>query len=219
MVIVQTLYKVQNAIDMGVEDLYAATAYLVAHADELNIDPQKIIISGSSAGAINSMNAGYYISSGHELAKKTLPKGFNYAAVIPMAGAVYIEGENTPLHWDSTPCPALFFHGTADPTVTFNEEHTWRSGYGPANITKTYDKLGVSYWSVECVGGDHVMAIAPLKLYWNEMDAFIDRVVLGGDHTQTHQIEVSDRPKTNDNYLSEVRGMPQMPQRQQRAEK
>ena len=47
----------QDAIDIGVEDIYAATAWLIQHADEYDIDPEKIVISGSSAGAINSMNA------------------------------------------------------------------------------------------------------------------------------------------------------------------
>ena len=59
----------QYSIDIGVEDLYAATAWLIAHAGAYNIDPDKIVISGSSAGAINSMNAEYYICTGHKLAK------------------------------------------------------------------------------------------------------------------------------------------------------
>ena len=49
----------QFSIDIGVEDLYAATTWLIKHADEYNIDPAKIVSSGSSAGAINSMNAEY----------------------------------------------------------------------------------------------------------------------------------------------------------------
>ena len=96
----------QYSIDIGVEDLYAATAWLIKHADEYNIDPDKIVISGSSAGAINSMNAEYYICSGHKIAKENLPADFNYAGVIPMAGAVYLTGENdTQLTWLKNPCP------------------------------------------------------------------------------------------------------------------
>ena len=39
----------QYSIDIGVEDLYAATTWLIKHAGEYNIDPGKIVISGSSA--------------------------------------------------------------------------------------------------------------------------------------------------------------------------
>ena len=46
-----------NAIRMGVEDLFDATRFVLDRAGELNIDPTKVLICGSSAGAINSMTA------------------------------------------------------------------------------------------------------------------------------------------------------------------
>jgi carboxylesterase type B len=42
-----------GAINMGAEDIYAATRYLIDHADALNIDSTKIVLAGSSAGAFN----------------------------------------------------------------------------------------------------------------------------------------------------------------------
>ena len=38
----------QYSIDIGVEDIYAATTWLIEHAAEYDIDPEKIVISGSS---------------------------------------------------------------------------------------------------------------------------------------------------------------------------
>ena len=200
----------QYAIDIGVEDIYAATNWLIEHADEYNIDPDKIVISGSSAGAINSMNAEYYICSGNKIAKENLPADFNYAGVIPMAGAVYLTGENdTELRWDKKPCPMCFFHGSEDPTVTYDvETGRGRYGFGPKYISGQLDAMDVPYMLNEYVGGDHVMALLPLKWFWNEIDSFLDRVVIDGQNVKVHSAEVSPKPRTNDNWLGTVR--PQM---------
>ena len=79
----------------GVEDLYDATAWIVGHADMLNIDTTKIVISGGSAGATNSVMAEYYLCNGDELAQR-LPKGFRYAGVIPFAGGIWKAGLSEP---------------------------------------------------------------------------------------------------------------------------
>ena len=197
----------QYSIDIGVEDLYAATAWLIQHADEYNIDPEKIVISGSSAGAINSMNAEYYICTGHKIAKETLPEGFNYAGVIPMAGAVYLTGGNdTELKWDKKPCPMCFFHGSADPTVTFDVERgRGRFGFGPNYISKQLDEMDVPYMLYEYEGGDHVMALLPLKWFWDEIDSFLDRIVIDGRKVTVRQVERHSRPRTDANWLDTVR--------------
>ena len=189
------------------EDLYAATTWLIKHADEYNIDPAKIVISGSSAGAINSMNAEYYICTGHKSAKDNLPEGFNYAGVVPMAGAVYLTGENdTELRWDKKPCPMCFFHGSADPTVTFDIERSPnRHGFGPYYVSQQLYAMDVPYMLNEYFGGDHCMALLPLKWFWNEIDSFLDRIVLGGQNIKVHAVERSDKPRTDANWLDTVR--------------
>ena len=197
----------QYSIDIGVEDIYAATVWLINHAAEYNIDPTKIVISGSSAGAINSMNAEYYICSGHKIAKENLPVDFNYAGVIPMAGAVYLTGENdTQLTWLKKPCPMCFFHGSTDPTVTFDvENNPNRHGFGPNYISKQLYTMDVPYMLYEYFGGDHVMALLPLKWFWNEIDSFLDRIVINGENIKVHAVERSPKPRTNENFLDTVR--------------
>lgn len=197
----------QYSIDIGVEDIYAATTWLIKHADEYNIDPEKIVISGSSAGAINSMNAEYYICSNHRIAKENLPADFNYAGVIPMAGAVYLTGENdTQLNWDKKPCPMCFFHGSADPTVTFDvENNPNRHGFGPNYVSKQLYAMDVPYMLNEYFGGDHVNALLALKWFWNEIDSFLDRIVIGGQNIKVHSVERSDKPRTDANWLDTVR--------------
>ena len=197
----------QYSIDIGVEDIYAATAWLIAHAEEYNIDPSKIVLSGSSAGAINSMNAEYYICSGHPLAKDNLPADFNYAGVVPMAGAVYLtDRADTELQWDRKPCPMCFFHGSADPTVTFDTERgPNRQGFGPKYISGQLDALDVPYMLNEYVDGDHCMALLPIRWFWNEIDSFLDRIVLGGQDLKVHAVERSSKPRTDANWLDTVR--------------
>lgn len=197
----------QYSIDIGVEDIYAATAWLIAHAEEYNIDPSKIVLSGSSAGAINSMNAEYYICSGHRIAKENLPADFNYAGVVPMAGAVYMtDRADTELQWDRKPCPMCFFHGSADPTVTFDTERgPNRQGFGPKYISGQLDALDVPYMLNEYVDGDHCMALLPIRWFWNEIDSFLDRIVLGGQDLKVHAVERSSKPRTDANWLDTVR--------------
>ena len=198
----------QYSIDIGVEDIYAATLWLIKHADEYNIDPEKIVISGSSAGAINSMNAEYYLCTNHRAAKESgLPANFNYAGVVPMAGAVYLTGDNdTELKWDKKPCPMCFFHGSADPTVTFDMERSPnRHGFGPYYVSQQLYGMDVPYMLYEYFGGDHCMALLPLKWFWNELDSFLDRIVIEGLNLKVHSIERSDRPRTDANWLDTVR--------------
>ena len=186
---------------------YSIDAWLIAHAEAYTIDPEKIVISGSSAGAINSMNAEYYICTGHRIAKENLPAGFNYAGVVPMAGAVYLTGAgDTALRWDRKPCPMCFFHGSADPTVTFDVERSPnRHGFGPYYISQQLYAMDVPYMLNEYVGGDHAMALLPLKWFWNEIDSFLDRIVLGGQDLKVHAVERSSKPRTNANWLDTVR--------------
>ncbi|NLX65565.1 MAG: alpha/beta hydrolase, partial [Bacteroidales bacterium] len=85
---------IRNAIAVAVEDLYSATNYLLENAEALSIDPSRIIISGSSAGAITVLQADYESRDNHPSAN-LLPDNFHYAGVISFAGAIF-STEGTP---------------------------------------------------------------------------------------------------------------------------
>ena len=46
-----------NAVNIAVEDMYAATNYVIDNAEAWMVDTSKIMISGSSAGAITAVQA------------------------------------------------------------------------------------------------------------------------------------------------------------------
>ena len=71
---------IYNAIQIGVEDLYSATAFIIDNAEALGVDPSNIVIAGSSAGAIISLQAEWHLCnrSGHS---GMLPKDFLYPLI------------------------------------------------------------------------------------------------------------------------------------------
>ena len=76
-----------KAIHMAVEDLFSATNFILENADQFEVSPDNIVISGSSAGAISVMQAEYEIANGTSWAS-VLPEGFNYAGVMSFSGAI-----------------------------------------------------------------------------------------------------------------------------------
>ena len=51
----------EHALRLSVDDLFSATAFLLANAEELGIEPDNIVVSGSSAGAMTSLQADWEI--------------------------------------------------------------------------------------------------------------------------------------------------------------
>ena len=71
----------QHTIDMAAEDCAAAVAYVVQHAGALNINPERIVLTGCSAGAIAVLQLDYCRANGLAAAAE-LPQGWMPAAVV-----------------------------------------------------------------------------------------------------------------------------------------
>ena len=69
-----------RAIQIAVEDLFSATAYLIENAQKFSISPDKIILCGSSAGAITVLQGDYELCNRTDIAQ-VLPGNFHYAGV------------------------------------------------------------------------------------------------------------------------------------------
>lgn len=170
----------QNAVNTAVEDLYDATGFVIARELDWNINPEQIVISGSSAGAITALQAEYYLCNGDKLTER-LPAGFNYAGVISFAGAI---SEQIFPHWDKKPCPIMFFHGDADRNVPFEQVAIGNLGglWGPYSISKSLDTLQSSYYFYKVKNAGHEIATSPLSENLFDIMSFLSRQVLGKEN-------------------------------------
>ncbi|MCD8206339.1 MAG: carboxylesterase family protein [Bacteroidales bacterium] len=139
-----------NAIHIAVEDLYSATAFLIENAETLGIDPDNIVVSGSSAGAITSLQAEYEICN-MSSRSSILPDGFNYAGVMSFSGGIF--SRRGKLKFDKDPCPLLLLYGTKDKVVNYKQIKAFNIGFfGSDKIAQRLDKFGCTYKIVRCAG-------------------------------------------------------------------
>lgn len=137
-----------NTFKAAAEDFMDAVAFMKNNSEKFSIDPDKIIVGGSSAGAEAVLNAVYNPDLMFENSEKY--KEIDFSAVISLAGALvdvrYVTKENA--------VPGIFFHGTADNLVPFGtaphhycEEN--QPGYlildGSKTIVKKLEELETSY--------------------------------------------------------------------------
>ena len=99
-------HTIVQAVRMGVEDLAAATRYILEHAEQLHADPARISLLGNGAGACIALTAEYELVN-HRL--KDLPTDFNYACVIAHSGA--LATDETAFAWEGRPCPIVLVQG------------------------------------------------------------------------------------------------------------
>ena len=146
-----------KAIHMGVEDLYSATTFLINNAGQLGIDATRLVISGSSAGAIIAMQAEY------EICNKTswtevLPEGFRYAGVMSFSGAIFSREGKVDFK-ELTPAPTLMLHGTADELVPYKQIAVLHIGFfGSGKLVERFKKFGDSYNMFHFIGYGHEIA-------------------------------------------------------------
>ena len=147
---------IDNAIHMAVEDLFSATEFLLYNADVLEIDPDSIVISGSSAGAIAVLQADYELSNGSPCAE-VLPVGFRYAGVMAFSGAILTRDWG--LRYKTPPAPVLLLHGTEDRIVNYGQIRFFNLGlYGADKIAKRFRKEGYLYNIIRFAGHGHEIA-------------------------------------------------------------
>ena len=169
---------VHKAIDIAVEDLLDATAYLVNHAQELGIEPDNIVVSGSSAGAITSLQAEWYLSNAHPMCK-VLPDGFHYAGVMSFAGAIFSDSGR--VRYNTTPAPMLLLHGTADKIVNFKQVWFFNLRFAGSNVllrkTLKPGDYNYNYYQFETYG--HEIASEMRHQFAREIQFLEDNVIRG----------------------------------------
>lgn len=161
----------ENAIRIAVDDLFAATRYMLDHADEFKIDKNVIMASGSSAGAITVLQADY-TKRNHFEGAEILPADFQYAGILAYAGAIFSR-KGIP-DYAVEPAPTLFFHGTTDKLVAYNKMRLFGKGFsGSKSLAKKFKKEGYEYCFYSMEGMSHSMATTPMIRYSAQILAFI----------------------------------------------
>ena len=193
-----SLFK--HTINLAVEDLFSATNYILDHANEWQIDPAKMIATGSSAGAITVLQGEHTICNKLPLSEM-LPEGFNYAGIISYAGAVFTLG-GAP-EWSASSAPTLLFHGNSDTQVPYNKMALFGCGmYGSKYIAEHLHEVGVPYWFYSVEYQTHAMAGEPMHNNHAEILLFLDEFVAQGRRQQrTTHIRDLSLPKRKTFFL------------------
>ena len=165
-------YKpMEKSIALAVTDLYAATDYLLKNFHELNIDTTQIIISGSSAGAITVLQADYE-KRNNFTSTSVLSKSFQYAGVISFAGSIFSH-KGTP-SYKIAPAPTLFFHGSADKLVPYNDTRFFNIGmFGSNSLAKQLRKNEFPYLFYSMENNGHDVSEYPMTDFLPEINQFI----------------------------------------------
>lgn len=164
------------------EDLISATEYLIQNKQKLRINTQRIVLMGSSAGAIT------VLQTDRELANQTtmvqnLPSDFRYAAVVSFAGAI-LSTKGRP-KYRNEPAPTLFYHGTKDRIVFYNKIAIFGKGmYGSKSLVKVFRKNSFPFMIVRYEGLKHKVATFPRFEAQNQICEFIDNAVEGKFHNE-----------------------------------
>lgn len=167
-----------NAVNIAVEDLYAATNYVLEHSDVWGVNDKHIVISGSSAGAIATLQAEWMLRNGDDRCS-ALPEGFRYGGVVACAGALFSTSGRP--KFNGTAAPMLLFHGTSDSNVPYDKASMLGVGfYGSHYIVNELDKHQSPYYFYSVKYADHSMAITPLHDSLHLILHFIDEYVVRG---------------------------------------
>ena len=189
-----------NTLSIATEDLIDVTKFILDNGEEWNIDRSKIIVSGSSAGAITALHGEYAICNKMEIAEK-LPDDFRYAGVISMAGAIFSTTGD--LVWNEKPAPCLFFHGSADKNVPYDTSIFGNIGfYGAKYIVSQLDSMRVPYYFYDEEYGTHSLASSPMKDKLSIINAFIKDEVVNKKGQRIHSIvKFNDRKEIDTDFL------------------
>lgn len=159
------------------EDLIDATAFILKHRDELRINPERIVLVGSSAGAITVLQTDHELSNRSEMTKQ-LPTDFRYAGVVSFAGAI-LSTKGRP-KYVTPPAPTLFYHGTKDKIVAYNKISIFKKGmYGTKSLVKIFHKKDYPFMVVRYVGFKHTVASFPRFEAQDQLCDFMDKAATG----------------------------------------
>ncbi len=190
----ETVPNIMRAVDTAVDDLVSATAFVLKHKDNWNINPDRVVLSGSGAGAMVALTAEYRLCN-DELGN--VPINFHYAAVVAFAGAVVTDIND--LEWAVMPCPMLLIHGDCDQHVSFNKFDAPHMMWAGSHLLHcNLAETSTPHWFVEMKGADHIIAYESMSRFILDIDSFIKKMVDRKMQTIMYSIITDAVPSTLD---------------------
>ena len=186
-----------KAFESAASDIYSATLFLLENAAALNIEPDAIFLSGSSAGAEAVLQATFAPHNQDTALWEQYPS-FQYKGVMAFAGAM------TSLDWidQSSAIPVLLYHGTCDALVPYASaphhycpENTVGALllHGSYSIYERYAELEKSCYLVSACGGKHGSCIYPIEKDITQILSFMDMVLKDTPFLEHRTRHVSDK--------------------------
>ena len=178
-----TNYKpLAKAVDMAAEDAISALAYLVEYSDELRVNRDRIVLVGSSAGAITALQTDYALCNGF-LNSSELPSDFRIAGVVSYSGAVFSTIGKVKYR-QHNPAPTMFMHGKEDKLVPYKQMKFFKIGFiGSSKLAKIFKKNELPYRIQRYEGYGHAVAMAfPLTI--DELEWFCQHYVINKEALQ-----------------------------------
>lgn len=166
----------RNAAQLAAEDLLSAVKYLLDNGKAFGVDARNLVISGSSAGAIASLEADWLFCNGRS--DEAFPEGFDFAGVMPFSGAIItMEGKPS---YKKEPAPTAFFHGTADKVVNYKKIRLFGWGiFGSDALVRIFKKNGYTYNIFRYEGHGHEIAESMTQTFPEQL-RFLETVVTRG---------------------------------------
>ena len=144
-------------IDIAVEDCAAAVAWVHSYAGMLDIDPSRLVLTGSSAGAITVLQLDYCRANSLPQAS-ALPPGWKPAAVIPYSGGVMCR--DSKLKYATDPAPTMLMHGKKDRIVTYKSIGLpfGEKMHGGKKMDKAMKRQDIPHWFIRFEDIGHEVA-------------------------------------------------------------
>ena len=169
--------KLKESLAMGIEDLYTATQYLIDNGEALGIDPDNLILSGSSAGAMMSLQADYELCN-RDRFDVPLPEGFRYKGIMSFSGGIYSK-EGKP-DFKETPAPTLLLHGIDDRIVNYKKMQFFNVGFfGSSAVAKRFAKYKTNYSIYRYEDCGHEIAASFGQTLDEQLDFIYENVMEG----------------------------------------
>lgn len=183
-----------NAVHIAAEDMISAVSFVLDKSDEWKIRKDGIILCGSSAGAITSLQADYELCNRTEMTGK-LAEDFRFAGIVSFAGAIF-STEGMCKYKVHQPAPTLFLHGTEDTLVPYDNISFSNYRFSGSNdLYMEFKNNGWPYEIIRFTGRKHSVANSMDENY-EEMMWFLDNFV------KAHRNIAADKTISDFDYVA-----------------